>query len=98
MGPHTQDAAMTESMGAISDRWNEHLGMSDMGPVTMRKLLLKVVRDVMEGKDPPGLSFDPNQNTFNLDLVHGVLPPSVDWKDLDAVRANLLDTKVPSYI
>ena len=25
-GPHTQDAAMTESMGPISDRENEHLG------------------------------------------------------------------------
>jgi phthalate 4,5-dioxygenase len=97
-GPHTQDAAMTESMGAISDRWNEHLGLSDAGPATMRQLLLKVVRDVMDGKDPPGISYDPNDNTFNLDLVHGVLPPGVDWKDLKAVQSNLLDVKPPAYI
>ena len=52
----------------------------------------------MDGKDPPGISYDPNDNTFNLDLVHGVLPPGVDWKDLKAVQSNLLDVKPPAYI
>jgi hypothetical protein len=98
MGPHTQDAAMTESMGAISDRWNEHLGMSDAGPVGMRRILLRVVREFMEGKEPPGLAFRPEDNGFTLERVHAMVPAGTDWKDIRAVQANLLNTKPPVYI
>jgi nitrite reductase/ring-hydroxylating ferredoxin subunit len=98
MGPHTQDAVMTESMGPISDRWNEHLGMSDAGPVAMRRVLLRVVRAFMEGKEPPGLAYRPEDNHFVLERVHAMLPPGTNWKDLNAVQANLLDAKPPAYI
>jgi hypothetical protein len=64
----------------------------------MRQLLLKVVRDVMEWKDPPGLAYTPEENHFDLDLVHAMLPPGVPWKDIKAVQANLLDSKPPAYI
>jgi len=51
-----QDGAVTESMGVIYQRDNEHLGVTDSGIIRMRRLLVraaKALRD--EGKIPPGV-------------------------------------------
>ena len=90
-GPHTQDAAMTETMGPISDRENEHLGVCDAQPAAIRQLLLKVVRDVQEGKDPPGVAFRPEDNNMgNITLVHATIPESVDPFDVEAVQRQMI--------
>ena len=47
-----QDAAMTDSMGAISDRTNEHLGTTDMAIIRMRRRLIQAARDLEEGTEP----------------------------------------------
>ncbi len=94
-GAHTQDACVTESMGAISDRENEHLGACDLEPIAMRKLLLKVVRDVQEGKDPPGVAFTLEENVFPIDLVHATVPLDTPWQDVDAVRATMVYSGPP---
>jgi phthalate 4,5-dioxygenase oxygenase subunit len=95
-GPHTQDAAMTESMGAISDRENEHLGACDAQPAAIRQLLLKVIRDVQDGKDPPGVAFRPEDNNMgNITLVHALVPDHVDPFDIDMVQQNLVASGVP---
>jgi len=94
-GAHTQDACVTESMGAISDRENEHLGACDLEPIAMRKMLLQVVRHVQEGKDPPGVAFTPEDNRFELDLVHATVPLDTPWQDVDAVRATMLYSGPP---
>ena len=39
-GTRAQDAAMTESMGAITDRSREHLATSDQAIIAIRRLLL----------------------------------------------------------
>jgi len=97
-GPHTQDAVMTESMGSISDRENEHLGICDRQPAAMRQLLLKIVRDVMDGKDPPGIAYTPEDNRFNeLDLVHATLPKDTPWTDRDLVMANAIEPSPYGY-
>src|SRR5579871_2867183 len=55
LGIKNQDYAAVESMGPIVDRTKEHLGASDGAVLTMRQLMLKWARAVMEGQDPPGL-------------------------------------------
>jgi phthalate 4,5-dioxygenase len=47
------DSCATESMGPIYDRSQEHLGISDITVITVRKFLLQCVRAVQAGKEPP---------------------------------------------
>ena len=47
-----QDACVIEGAGKIQDRTKEHLVTSDKAIVAARKLLLKGIQDVKEGRDP----------------------------------------------
>ena len=47
-----QDQAVTCSMGAITDRSQEHLGTSDAAIIALRRRLLNAVRDIQEGRGP----------------------------------------------
>jgi hypothetical protein len=51
-GVRAQDAAMTESAGAIVDRSLEHLGTSDTAIIKMRRLLTDGARDLEKGVEP----------------------------------------------
>lgn len=51
-GIRAQDAAMTESAGAIVDRSLEHLGTSDTAIIKMRRLLIDGARDLEKGVEP----------------------------------------------
>jgi len=55
MGPIflNHDACATETMGPIYDRSREHLGVSDMTVIAVRKFLLNAARAVAAGKEPP---------------------------------------------
>ncbi len=53
-GVNTQDFALQEGMGPISDRSKENLGTSDRAIVTMRRMLLEAVQEVAQGKRPRG--------------------------------------------
>jgi phthalate 4,5-dioxygenase oxygenase subunit len=48
-----QDCGIQESMGPISDRTREHLGVSDTAIIKLRRLLLRTLKDMEEGKAPP---------------------------------------------
>jgi hypothetical protein len=50
----TQDAAMTESMGSITNRAEENLAPTDAYVVALRRYLLKVAKDFRAGIEPPG--------------------------------------------
>jgi phenylpropionate dioxygenase-like ring-hydroxylating dioxygenase large terminal subunit len=54
LGTNTQDRAVQESMGAIVDRSQEHLGPADRAIMTTRQILLEAARAVREGRDPRG--------------------------------------------
>jgi phenylpropionate dioxygenase-like ring-hydroxylating dioxygenase large terminal subunit len=55
-GIHTQDQAITESMGAIFDRTSEHLGSSDAMVIRVRRRLLAAAKALREtGEVPPGV-------------------------------------------
>jgi len=55
MGPifMVHDACATETMGPIYDRSQEHLGVSDMTVIAVRKFMLNAARAVAAGKEPP---------------------------------------------
>jgi len=94
-GAHVQDSVMTESMGAIADRENEHLGVGDTQIAAIRRMLLNVVRDVQDGKDPPGIAFRPEDNNFVIDCVHATLPDGVNWRDIEETQSSLVCSGAP---
>jgi phthalate 4,5-dioxygenase oxygenase subunit len=78
-----QDACVTESMGTVVDRTKEHLGVSDSYIIQVRRFLLKALKDLQAGREPPGLVYDPSHADFShirCDVVH--LPSNVSWRTL----------------
>ena len=49
---NVHDQWAVESMGAIQDRTKEHLGASDKAIAAYRRLLVRAIRDVAEGRKP----------------------------------------------
>ena len=80
----TQDACVTESMGPIWDRTREHLGASDSYVIALRRFLLKAVKDLQQGIEPPGLVFDPSTNDFSAANCTSVtVPLEGSWKEAE---------------
>jgi hypothetical protein len=76
-----QDGCAVESMGRISDRENEHLGITDTQIAAYRSFLLEAALAVQEGADPPGVAFTPEANDFgDVYMVSAVVPTDRDWK------------------
>jgi len=76
-GVSTQDQMITESLGAICDRTNEHLGTSDAMVIRTRRALLRVARELREhGTVPPGVD-DPE--VYLTRSGGAILPNGVDW-------------------
>ena len=51
-GVHLQDQALTETMGAITDREHEHLGASDSMVIKTRQSIIRAARNLQEGVVP----------------------------------------------
>jgi hypothetical protein len=66
-----QDTGVIESMGVVSDRTKEHLGVSDTYVIAVRRFLLKAVKSFIEGGEPPGLNI---ADLSEIDLTADVLP------------------------
>ena len=81
-GIHLQDQAITESMGAIYERHQEHLGTSDAMVIKTRRRLIaaaKALRD--HGAVPPGAD-DPA--VYRVRSGGTILPRDVDWLEATA--------------
>ncbi len=75
------DACATESMGAIFDRSQEHLGVSDKAVIAVRKFLLSALKDLQEGKEPPHLARKTETNWFpHIDCFAHLLPRDMPWR------------------
>jgi hypothetical protein len=58
--------------------------------------MLKVVKDVAEGKDPPGVAFREEDNNMNfIKLTHATLPDGIDPFDIEAVQEHMLYSGSP---
>jgi phthalate 4,5-dioxygenase len=76
-GGWNQDAAVQESMGAITDRAREHLGTSDMGIIAARRFFLAAARDYADSGSPPPAANNPA--AFRIRPTEAVLPSDADW-------------------
>ena len=77
-----QDSCVIEGAGPIQDRTREHLVSSDRVIVAERKLLLNAIKDVQEGRNPPHVIRNPEENQFpNMIIYAGVVDSSTDWKE-----------------
>jgi phenylpropionate dioxygenase-like ring-hydroxylating dioxygenase large terminal subunit len=47
-----QDRGIQETMGRLYDRTKEHLGSADTAIIMMRRLLMRLARELVEGKEP----------------------------------------------
>jgi phthalate 4,5-dioxygenase oxygenase subunit len=80
-GVQMEDACVQESMGPIYDRRKEHLGVSDMAVVRMRRLMLQSVRDFAEsGKAPLGLETPVNYKKLRAE--EAIVPLDTPWQTL----------------
>ena len=77
VGVNTQDFALQEGMGKISDRSKEFLGSSDKAIVAMRRLLLEAIATNEKGGTPPAL--DPISYRC-VRAFDRMLPEAADWK------------------
>jgi hypothetical protein len=76
-GIPVQDAAVTESMGALANRTREHLGSSDAMIIRTRRRLLQAVKALEEeGRVPPGVD-DPA--VYHVRSGGVILPRDADW-------------------
>ena len=81
-GIHQQDQAVTESMGGIVDRTNEHLGTSDSMVIRTRRRLINAAKALRDNAVvPPGVD-DPEVYRYRSGGV--ILPRAADW--LEATR------------
>ena len=72
-----QDTAVTESMGPILDRSNEHLGTSDAMVIQVRRRLIALVTALREqGVTPPGVD---DASLFRVRSGAVTLPRDLNW-------------------
>jgi phthalate 4,5-dioxygenase oxygenase subunit len=60
---------MTESMGGIVDRSQEHLGTTDVAVIAARRRLIKMARDLEEGIEPVAVLQPEIYNVRAIDMV-----------------------------
>jgi hypothetical protein len=81
---YLQDQAVTETMGPIYKRWEEHLGTSDAMIIRTRRRLIDAARALREhGTLPPGAE-DPS--VYAVPSGGIVLPTSVNWVETTSER------------
>jgi phthalate 4,5-dioxygenase len=86
-GINVQDFVMQESMGPIYDRTKEHLGVSDLAVIRMRRVMLDSVRRFMHGGAPVGL--DQPVPYERLSGADDLIPIERPWQSVGAVEATV---------
>src|SRR5205085_1872152 len=79
-GIPTQDMAMWESMGPISDRSKDHPGSSDVAVVQFRRMMVAAAKKFSEGGPAIGTLEHPPY--AQLASVERIVPKSTDWRTL----------------
>jgi hypothetical protein len=93
-GVFTQDSAVTESMGAISDRTLEHLAPSDRMITMTRRRLLDAVRALCDHGTVPPLVDDPHISS-SARSGELIAPAGQPW--LDAYEQTLGQALHPEF-
>ena len=85
VGVNTQDRAVQELQGRIVDRTKEHLGPADQAIIACRQLLLRAVKAVQAGHNPPGA----DTSYYRARATVKIIPPDAPW------RTAILDDMMP---
>jgi phthalate 4,5-dioxygenase len=91
LGPRfpLQDSYATETQGPIQDRTSEHLGATDQAIILARRVMLRAIREVQAGNDPPHVVRDPDANQFpHCTVMSEVVPSTTDWRNYWKTRVN----------
>jgi phthalate 4,5-dioxygenase oxygenase subunit len=76
----SQDFMVTETMGPVYDRTQEHLGTSDKAILRMRRLLIAAAKRVADGGDAPAIEGDLDYR--GIRSAEKILEPDEDWRVL----------------
>ena len=88
------DVWATDSQGPIQDRTKEILGYTDKAITAVRRVMLRAIRGLQEGKEPPHVIHDPRKNRFpEIVVLSEVTQSSEDWRTCwrKKARANALE-------
>ncbi len=90
IGANQQDQGITESMGAISDKTQEHLGTSDIMIARTRLRLLRAMKALRDdGATPPGVD---HPEVYRVRSGGILLPRDADWlKATEKLRLAYVD-------
>ncbi len=77
-GINTQDHAVQESMGPIVDRTRENLGTTDKAVIATRRILLRVLKELEKGIDPPGVG----TSYYDLRAIERFVGSDTTWRDM----------------
>ncbi|HLH78180.1 MAG TPA: Rieske 2Fe-2S domain-containing protein [Candidatus Binataceae bacterium] len=80
-GIPTQDMAMWESMGAIADRSQERLGISDLAVAQFRKQMVAAAKAVRAGQPAIGTA-GLELGQARVSSFEGIVPKTTDWRTL----------------
>ena len=85
---NVHDQWAVESMGAIQDRTKENLGSTDKAIAAYRRLLVRAIRDVAEGRAPllAGGSAAGVRGPASIDAIGPVEGWEAHWQELDRRR------------
>jgi nitrite reductase/ring-hydroxylating ferredoxin subunit len=81
-----QDAAMTDSMGAVVDRTEEHLGTTDTAIIRMRRRLIQGARELQQGIEPYAAM---HPEVYRVRSGGALLPRDVFFTDDPEVAADI---------
>jgi hypothetical protein len=93
MGPIfvVHDSYATETARPVQDRTEERLGSQDAGVAFSRAMLLRAIRDVQEGRDPPHVIRRPEDNHFEgMGVTEDRIPATMSWKAYREQRGPLV--------
>ena len=82
-GIPTQDMAMWESMGPITDRSRDKPGQSDLAVVQFRRMMVAAAKKFQEGGPAigtEGWTAEPRIPHVRLASFEGVMPKTTDWR------------------
>ncbi|MGH2469466.1 MAG: Rieske 2Fe-2S domain-containing protein [Chloroflexota bacterium] len=85
-----QDKAMIEGMGYLCDRSQEHLGTTDLAVIAMRRLFLRLARELQQGIEPVAPSKPELYRVRPLDI----LSPEAELEGV--LREHGSKTRVPA--
>jgi phthalate 4,5-dioxygenase oxygenase subunit len=86
-GINIQDFVVQESMGTMYDRRKEHLGVSDVAVIRMRRVLLDSLERFQQGQPPIGL-----QQSIPYDRLSGadaIIPIEAPWQSVGAAEVRV---------